>query len=251
MDTQALLIWLTDASIYLANGALAVAYFLGERGPHLISVGVAVLLARTFDQLAQQEAMFAPERYTAGQAVSIRTLPRTAQVVTGVTLLLWLLATWSLGAPVPLIGAAMWAAGWGLLLVMPQQRWSLLWTMKGYLLLYSLTVIGFRVYLWQNAQLSPAQLAEVFGGAQSASQVLAQNTGTLRTLGAWLLWVIMPAGFFAIFLQNMIAQPMSLVGPFQGAQDVVAALRNRGAGEQGYIRSMGERGRRAGGSDGR
>ena len=228
MDTQGLIHWLTDNAIYLANGVLAIGYFLGERAPHLAAGGVAALLALTFDRLAQQEVMYASQRYRTGQGVTIRTLPRTAQIMTAATLLLWLLATWSLGAPVPLIGAVMWAAGWGLLLIMPQQRWSLLWTMKGYLLLYSLTVIGFRLYLWQTAQLSPAQLAEVFGGAQSASQVLAQNTGTLRTLGAWLLWVIMPAGFFAIFLQNMIAQPMSLVGPFQGAQDVIAALRTRG-----------------------
>ena len=228
MDSEAILIWLTDGGITLANGGLAVGYFLGERAPHLVSIGVALLLALTFDRLAQKEALFAPQRYTAGSAVSVYSLPRTAQVITGLTVLLWLLATWSFGAPVPLIGAVMWAAGWGLLLVMPQQRWSLLWSMKGYLLLYSLTVIGFRLYLWQTAQLSPAQLAEVFGGAQSASQVIAQNTGTLRTLGAWLLWVIMPAGFFALFLQNMMAQPMSLVSPFQGAEAVIGALRSRG-----------------------
>ena len=165
MDTQAILIGLTDGTITLANGVLAVAYFLGERGPHLASIGMALLLALTFDRLAQKEALFAPRRYTASTAVTLRSLPRTAQVVTGLTLLLWLLATWSFGASVPQIGAVMWAAGWGLLLVMPQQRWSLLWSMKGYLLLYSLTVIGFRLYLWQTAQLSPAQLAEVFGGA--------------------------------------------------------------------------------------
>jgi hypothetical protein len=227
MDTQRLVIWLTDNAIYLANGLLAVGYFLSDRAPHLAATGAALLLALTFDRLVQREAVFAPQRYAADQAVSVQALPRTAQVVTALTWLLWMLATWSLGAPVPLIGAAMWTMGWCLLLVMPQQRWSLLWSMKGYLLLYSLTIVGFRLYLWQTAQLSPAQLADVFGGSQSASQVITQNTGTLRTLGAWLLWVIMPAGFFAIFLQNMMAQPMSLVGPFRGAQDVIAALRSR------------------------
>jgi hypothetical protein len=242
MDTQVLLIWLTDTGLYLANGVLAVGYFLAERAPQIAAIAAALVLALTFDRLAQREAVFASERYHAGEAVTVRTLPRTAQVLTGATLLLWLVATWSLGAPVPLIGAVMWASGWGLLLIMPQQRWSLLWSMKGYLLLYSLTIIGFRVYLWQTAQLSPAQLAEVFGGAQSASQVIAQNTGTLRTLGAWLLWVIMPAGFFAIFLQNLIAQPMSLVGPFQGAEDVIAALRSRGDGDHRDLQEK-ERGR--------
>jgi hypothetical protein len=227
MTGDSIALWLTDRAIYLANGALAIAYFLLERGPHLISIGAALLLALTFDRLAQQEAVYAPKRYAAG-AVVAKQMPRTAQVVTGVALVLWLMATWTFGAPVPLIGAAMWAFGWLLMLMMPQQRWSLLWTMKGYLLLYSLAVIGFRIYLWQSAQLSPAQLAEVFGGARSAGTIIAQNQGTVATIGAWLLWVILPAGYFYLFLQNLIAQPMSLVGPLQGAQDVIAALRTRG-----------------------
>jgi hypothetical protein len=228
VDTDGLLRLLTDLITYLANGTLAVVYFLWERGPQLVAIGVALLLILTFDRLAQAEARFAPQRYGTGTAVRAPGLPRTAQAITAVALVLWLAATWTFGPPLPLIGAAMWLFGWLLLLVMPQQRWTLIWTMKGYLLLYSLAIIGFRVVLWQNQHLSPAQLSQVFGGAQSAAQIIAQNTGTLATIGAWLLWVIMPAGYFYLFLQNLMAQPMSLVGPFQSAQDVLAALRTRG-----------------------
>lgn len=220
---------LTDATIYIANGLLVALYFLWERAPHLLSLTVAAALALTFDRLAQKEAVFAPQRYSTQTGMSSpQRAPRTAQWVTGVAIVLWLAATWNFGPPVPLIGAAMWGFGWALLLLMPQQRWTLLWTMKGYLLLYALAVIGFRLYLWQAAQMTPAQLAEVFGGAASAGNLIAQNTGTFTTMGAWVLWVILPAGYFYLFLQNLMAQPMSLVGPLRGAQDVLATLRTRG-----------------------
>ena len=49
----------------------------------------------------------------------------------------------------------------------------------------------------------------------------------------------MPAGFFAIFLQNLMAQPMSLVSPFQGAEAVIGALRSRGEIAHGARRPQG------------
>lgn len=155
-------------------------------------------------------------------------VPRTAQAITGLAISLWLAATWSFQSFVPAIGAAMWVASLLALLVMPQQRWSLLWSSKAYLILYSVAVIGFRLYLWQSAQVSPQALAEVFGGSEPAARVLAQNTGTFAAIGSWLLWAILPAGYFALLLQNWLAQPMSVVGPLQGAQDVLATLRTRG-----------------------
>ncbi len=222
-----LLRWVVDLVTYFANGVLATVYFLLERSPHLISIAMALLIGLTFDRLVQRQATFAPRRYETGAVAPSRT-PRTAQVMTLFACGLWLVATWTFGSLVPFIGALMWAAAFAGLLIMPQQRWSLLWSTKAYLIIYSLAVVGFRAYLWQAGQLSPQQLAEVFGGASSASHIIAQNTGTFASVGSWLLWAIMPAGFFALLLQNWMAQPMALVGPFEGAQDVMRALRTRG-----------------------
>ena len=122
----------------------------------------------------------------------------------------------------------MWAGSLLGLLIMPQQRWSLLWTTKAYLILYSLAVLGFRLYLWHTTQLPPEQLAAVFGSSASASRLLAQNAGAVASVGTWVLWVIMPAGFFGLLLQNWLAQPMALIGPLQGAQEVLTILRTRG-----------------------
>ena len=220
-----------DLLVYLANGALVIAYFLADRAPHLASLAIALVICVTFDRMAQRQAVFAPSRYGL-EAVKASRMPRTAQAITVGALALWLLATWSYRSLVPLIGALMWAGGLTALLVMPQQRWSLLWSTKAYLILYSLAVLAFRFYLLQTTLLSPEQLAEVFGGAEPAARVLAQNTGTFATIGSWLLWVILPAGFFGLLLQNWLAQPMSLVGPLQGAQEVLATLRTRGNGDQ-------------------
>ena len=216
-----------DGLIYLANGMLVFGYLLIERFAYLAAFASALVIAGTFDRLVQNQAMFAPRRYEAG-AVKPSQMPRTAQVITGLAIGLGLAATWSFQSLVPAIGAAMWVASLGALLVMPQQRWTLLWSSKAYLILYSLTVIGFRLYLWQASRVSPQELAQVFGGAEPAARVLAQNTGTFVAVGSWLLWGILPAGYFALLLQNWLAQPMSVVGPLQGAQDVLATLRTRG-----------------------
>lgn len=229
MDDPIIQAWgngFVDGLTYVANGGLALMYFLWERAPQLFAIAAALVLLVTFDRLAQQEAMYAPGRY--GGATKPTQIPRTAQTVTLVALGLWLIATWTYQTLVPLLGAVMWSALPIVLTMMPQQRWTLQWTMKGYLILYALAVIGFRVMLWQAGQLSPAQLAELLGGAQSAGHVIAQNTGTLATIGTWLLWVILPVGYFSIFLQNMMAQPMSMVNPLSGAQDVITTLRTRG-----------------------
>jgi hypothetical protein len=218
---------LSHLSIYFANGLFVVAYFVIDRLAHLIALSTALIILGTIDRLVQSQAVFAPRRYEGG-AVRPSQVSRTAQAITGLAIGLWLAATWSFQPLVPAIGAAMWVASLGALLVMPQQRWSLLWSTKAYLILYSVAVIGFRLYLWQSAQVSPQALAEVFGGSEPAARVLAQNTGTFAAVGSWLLWAILPAGYFALLLQNWLAQPMSVVGPLQGAQEVLATLRTRG-----------------------
>lgn len=231
MTAQGLANGLVDLLVYLANGGLVIGYALWDHAAQLAAIGAALVIALTFDRLVQRETVFAPARQAGGRPAE-RPAPRTPQTLTGIALGLWLAATWAMGAPVPVIGAAMWWMGVLILLVMPQQRWALMWTLKGYLILYSLAVLGFRLLLWQASALTPAQLAELLGGTRTAGQILAQNTATLSTLGVWLLWVIVPVGYFALFLQNLLSQPMSLVGPRQSAQDILTLLRTRSGGAQ-------------------
>jgi hypothetical protein len=218
--------WLNDLAIYFANGVMTILYWLIDTAPQWVAILMALFIMLTFDRWAQQQAVYAPERYGT-RALAVKP-PRTAQITSIIVLLLWLTATWSFGPPVPLIGAVMWSIGALALLVMPQQRWSLLWTAKAGLVLYSLAILGYRLYLWQASRLSAAQLAEVFGGRASASQILAQNTGTFATVGAWLLWAVLPAGYIGVLVQNWAAQPMALVSPLAGMRDILTAIRTRG-----------------------
>jgi len=217
---------LADLAIYVANGALFLFYAVVDTAPQWLSISAAAFIALTFDRWAQLQAVYAPSRY--GKAATPVRPPRTAQITTGVALCLWLMAMWSLGPPVPLIGAVMWWIAALALAVMPQQRWSLLWATKAGMVLYTIAILGYRLYLWQASRLSPSQLADVFGGRASAAQIIAQNTGTFATIGAWLLWAVMPAGYISVLVQNWAAQPMSLVSPLAGMKDVLMAIRTRG-----------------------
>ncbi|MBM4425583.1 MAG: hypothetical protein FJ030_19765 [Chloroflexi bacterium] len=218
--------WLVDLAIYVANSGLFIIYVVVDTAPWWLSLSAATFIALTFDRWAQLLAVYAPSRY-AKTSTPVRP-PRTAQITTGIAVGLWLIATWSLGPPVTLIGAVMWWVAALALAVMPQQRWSLLWTTKAGMVLYSIAILGYRLYLWQASRLSPAQLADVFGGQASAAQIIAQNTGTFATVGAWLLWAVMPAGYISVLVQNWAAQPMSLVNPLAGMRDVLAQIRTRG-----------------------
>ncbi len=213
--------YITDGVTFLANGLLIVLYTIWDLGPHLISIGIAAVLVVTFDRLAQNEAAFAPGRYG---GVTPARVSRVAQTTTVAALALWLVATFALPAPVPQIGAVMWCLALVALTMMPQQRWSLLWNTKSGLVVYSLAILGYRFFLWQAGQLSPSDLASVFGGSGTAAQVISNNLGTVRTVGTWLLWAVLPAGYCWILIQNWAAQPMSVVNPFAGAADVIALM---------------------------
>ncbi len=217
--------WLADWLTYTANGGLFLVYGVVDTTPQWLSILSALCIALTFDRWAQLQAVYAPSRYDKAPLPTV--VPKTAQAITGITLGVWLVATWAFGPPVPLIGAVMWLIAALALAVMPQQRWSLLWTTKAGLMLYSIAIFGYRLYLWQASRLSPSELADVFGGRATAAQLIAQNTGTFATVGAWLLWAVLPAGYLGVLLQNWAAQPMSLVTPLAGMKDVLTIIRVR------------------------
>ncbi len=227
MNLQTATDWLIDVTTYAANGFLVTVYFLVEQFPHLIAIACAVIIVLTFDRLAQRQAVFAPARYAGGAAHVKAKVPRTAQFFTGLTLGIWLLASGSFGPPVSLIGAILWIMAVLTLLVMPQQRFVFLWVAKAGILVYGGLVLAYRFLLWQSTHLSPSQMADIFGGKTTASAVIAQNTGSFATAGAWVLWVVLPGIYASWLAQNFIAQAAGVVNPFESARDVIIALRSR------------------------
>ncbi len=209
---------------YLLNGVLATVYWLGESGAALVSILCAGLIIRFVDQRVQSRVAFRPGR--SGREAATPDL-YTAQITTAIILVLWVISQWGMGAPVPWLGAAMWIAGTIILLLVHMQEHTLLWNMKSGIAIYSLAVIGSRLYLAYTAQLSADQWATLIGTSESASAVIANTRGNVTTIILWALWLVIPLGYFAMLLQQVLINPMSLVNPLAGASELINRYRTR------------------------
>jgi hypothetical protein len=209
---------------YLLNGVLATVYWLGESGAALVSILCAGLIIRFVDQRVQSRAAFRPGR--SGREAATPDL-YTAQITTAIILVLWVISQWGMGAPVPWLGAAMWLTGTLIVLLVHMQEHTLLWNMKSGIAIYSLAVIGSRLYLAYTAQLSVEQWAALIGTSESASAVIANTRGNVTTIILWALWLVIPLGYFAMLLQQVLINPMSLVNPLAGASELINRYRTR------------------------
>ena len=214
---------------YLLNGVLATVYWLGESGAALVSILCAGLIIRFVDQRVQSRAAFRPGR--SGREAATPDL-YTAQITTAIILVLWVISQWGMGAPVPWLGAAMWIAGTIILLLVHMQEHTLLWNMKSGIAIYSLAVIGSRLYLAYTAQLSADQWAALIGTSESASAVIANTRGNVTTIILWALWLVIPLGYFAMLLQQVLINPISLVNPLAGASELINRYRTRRKGDR-------------------
>ena len=226
MTQENITIYFVDIVTYIVNGFLETVYFIVERAPHLISVITALIIFFVFDVIAQSEMTFAPARYGKKQTAPAKP-SRATQGLTLIALMIWLLATWSFGAPVPYIGAVVWIASLVALLVMPQQRYDLLWQTKAFVILYALAILLYRGLLWNYSRLSASQLSAVLNGVGSAQTAIASNVSYLTTVGSLALWLFVPLGFLSMLAKNWSAQPMHAFNPFANARDVMNALRSR------------------------
>ncbi|MEN6531292.1 MAG: hypothetical protein ABFD17_05880 [Anaerolineaceae bacterium] len=209
---------------YLLNGVLATVYWLGESGAALVSILCAGLIIRFVDQRVQSRAAFRPGR--SGREAATPDL-YTAQITTAIILVMWVISQWGMGAPVPWLGAAMWLTGTIIVLLVHMQEHTLLWNMKSGIAIYSLAVIGSRLYLAYTAQLTADQWAALIGTSESAAAVIANTRGNVTTIILWALWLVIPLGYFAMLLQQVLINPMSLVNPLAGASELINRYRTR------------------------
>lgn len=209
---------------YMLNGFLATLYWLGDSGAAWVSLLCAGLIMRFADRQVQSRAAFRPGR--SGRESTSADL-YTAQITTGIVAGLWLISQWGMGAPVPWIGAAMWITGMIIVLVVRMQAHTLLWNVKSGIAIYSLAVIGSRLYLAYTAQLSATQWAALIGTSESAATVIANTRGNVTSIILWALWLVIPLGYFAMLLQQVLINPMSLVNPLAGASELIERYRIR------------------------
>jgi hypothetical protein len=214
-----------DLLIYLANGMLVILYLLAAHSAALVSLAFALLIMLLPDAQIQARAGYRPSRHE--EVSSIGATPRTAQIMTGIVLIAWLIAQWDMGAPVPWIGAVMWFAGLIAVLTLSSQRFNLLWYVKAGIAMYALAVIGSRIYLGYTSHLTAEQWAALVGSSENAATLIASTRGNVTTILLWALWLVVPLGYFSMLVQRVFINPMSIVNPLASAQDMLRALRMR------------------------
>lgn len=216
--------FLSSLPTYLLNGILATVYWLGDVSAALVSILCVGLIIRFVDKRVQSRATFRPGR--GGREAAMPEL-HTAQITTVIVLVLWIISQWGMGAPVPWLGAAMWITGTILLLLVHMQEHTLLWNVKSGIVIYSLAVIGSRLYLAYTTKLSSDQWAALIGSSESAAAVIANTRGNVTSIILWALWLVIPLGYFAMLLQQVLINPTSLVNPLAGATELIHRYRTR------------------------
>ena len=121
----------------------------------------------------------------------------------------------------------MWIFGTGVLLAIRSQEPTMLWNIKSGIAIYSLAVLGSRLYLAYTAQLSAGQWAALIGSTESAATVISNTRGNVTTIILWALWLVIPLGYFAMLLQQLLLNPMSLVNPLAGVHELIERYRVR------------------------
>jgi hypothetical protein len=226
--------------IYITNGILVTIYFLISLMPALVSLASALLLILTLDKDVQNSVNYRPSRngpmgsdpmnrrdalYTSTETSSTM---KTSQVLTIIAIGLWLIAQTGMAAPVPWIGASMWVFAVIVLFILPDhRRYNQLWFIKSWLVIYAIAVIGSRLYIHYTSQLSASQWANIIGSAQTASTVIATTKGNTTTIITYALWFIVPLGFFAKTLRELFVNPINLLSPKAGVQEVLRRIRVR------------------------
>jgi hypothetical protein len=232
----------TTSMIYVLNGFLFILYWLADILPIITSLCFAAVLVFFVDNEVQNRANFRPNRESSygdvvpvdstrvysQRAVDLRK-PHTAQVLTLIVLGIWIVAQIGMAEPVPWIGAIMWIAGTIVIFAMPgDMKINMLWFVKTGIAIYAILVIGSRLYLSYTAQLTAEQWAAVIGSTTATATTVISNTrGNVTTMILWALWFVAPLGYFSLLLQKLFVNPMALINPLAGANDVLKQLRQR------------------------
>ncbi|NCP86777.1 MAG: hypothetical protein CO094_08880 [Anaerolineae bacterium CG_4_9_14_3_um_filter_57_17] len=225
MTLDTLTNFLLDIPVYFVNGLLWPLYALTGILPALVSMASAGMIALVIDAPLQSLSSSRPTR--AGRE-SQAAPSHLSQIYSGVVLVVWLVAQWGMGAPVPWIGAAMWLASFVAVLLAANQQFTLLDGQKKAILGYALLVIASRLYLGYMEQITPEQWAAMLGSADSAAQVLANTRGNVTAILTWTLWLVYPMGFFYMVAQQVGLYPTSLTQPRANPAQVLKRLRYRG-----------------------
>jgi len=212
-----------DFGILLLNGFLTVVYVCWERGPTLLSLVVAALVAVGPDRSVQRVAGHRPRRRQRG---AVTQATPVAMIATAIVAVAWAIAASLSRSPVPLWGLVMWVAllvgAWAL----PQERENVLWTHKGLILGYAAMAVGLRMIF--QSSVDTTGWSEIMGVEQGGAALLAM---VRQALAPWVVitaWAIYPIAYLTVLGQRLFINRTRLISPMASARDTFEALRTRG-----------------------
>lgn len=208
---------------YLANGLLALFYFLYSRGPLLLALLCAALVFLVYDRGIRKTVGDRMRRYGRGQHVQASYRPYWETVL---ATLLWSVASLLSAPPIPLIGALMWLAFVVALRYIPQERENLLFRQKVMIAVYALIALTMRALFTYSPDLS--RLAAVMGGRGEAADLFSTVRDGMMPYAALVVWVMYPLGYFAMIVQRFAINRSSLLRPRGTVEDYIRDLRTRG-----------------------
>lgn len=218
---------ITNAAVTFANGLLITFYFLADHLTVILVLALAVVWVMLIERGLMAAAAYVPPR--GGKPSPARPVSPMPLVMGGLAGVLSALAAGMYPSPVREILVAMWAAGVGVILMLPSHRWESLPQVRLFLLGYALLLLAFRpLAAWTQAA-DPYAWASVFGSTGEAQAALARGRSLTLTVFTWLAWFAVPGGFFAWTFQRIAALGFSLADPRATAAEIVAQIRSRGA----------------------
>lgn len=223
LDWNLILQGLQDFGVLLLNGFLTVVYACWERGPTLLSLVMAALVAVGPDRSIQQMVGHRPRRRQRGAVM--RATP-VAIIVTLIVAVVWTAASLLSAFPVPLWGLALWAALLVGALALPQERENVLWTHKGLILGYAALAVGLRLIFQSSTD--TAGWSQLMGVEQEGAALLAMVRQALAPWVVITVWAVYPVAYLTVLGQRLFINRTRLISPMASARDTFEALRTRG-----------------------
>jgi uncharacterized membrane protein len=217
---------LVDILILVANGFLAVLYWLAGHWAVVLVWPIAIAIVMLLDGEVSRRAGHRPRRRGRGK---VQRESPTAYANTLGLAMLWSVVAVVAPAPIPYIGLAMWVGLLATPMAIAMERDQILTRLRWMLTIYTAAAGGF--LLLMRAQLSPQALAawsRSLGqpGAGEALQTAVYSSITPYAAGA--LWVIGPLMYFGYIAQRFAVHSKTKVSPWATVEDRIQDVRGRG-----------------------
>lgn len=215
---------LSALPLWLANGVMAVLYWVIGNFFTFLSGLVALVIAFGIDPFVQARASDRPRRGDRGE---VHTASPVATYLTLGSAAFWTVVSLTSEFPIPLIGFLMWAIGLVAILVMSEERPNQLWWVKIGVVAYGFLVLGLRLVLFYMKVTDPTAWASFLGSSGDAQTILANTRQNIATIGILFTFILYPLWYAGLLLNRLLRNPKPNFNVFTEAGAVIRRIRTR------------------------